>query len=56
MRYFEEGRTSFFAKKEAKKLLFTTAVERPNCGRSTAVVNKSFLRAFFQKSAAFLLS
>jgi len=50
----KKGRTSFFAKKEAKKLLITAAFEGPNCGRSKAGVNKSFLVTFFQKSNFFL--
>jgi hypothetical protein len=47
-------RTSFFAKKEAKKLSSPAAFEGPNCGRSKAGVNKSFLVTFFQKSNFFL--
>jgi len=50
----KKARTSFL-KKRSKKLLLTMAFEWPQYGRSTAVGNKSFLRAFFQKSASFFL-
>jgi hypothetical protein len=43
----ESGR--FFEKKLRKKLLIPPAFERPNCGRSKAGGNKSFLVLFFKK-------
>jgi hypothetical protein len=52
-------RTSFFAKKEAKKLLLSPAFEWPQYGRSKAVVSKSFFgypgrgAIFFKKSNFF---
>jgi hypothetical protein len=48
--------TSFFAKKEAKKLLITTALEWPQYGRSKAVVSKSFFGYFFFKKSNCLLT
>jgi len=41
-----EGRTSFFAKKEAKKLLRIWAV---GCDTSTAQINQKFFGYFFSK-------
>jgi hypothetical protein len=47
--------TSFFEKKEAKKLLPPSAVARPTSGRSKAGESKNFLLLFFQKRSAFSL-
>jgi hypothetical protein len=47
--WFGWGGHRSLPKKEAKKPLFTMAVERPNCGRSTAVVSKSFFGYFSSK-------
>jgi len=47
-----ESKGFFFEKKKQKTSWLSPAFERPYCGRSTAGEIKSFLRAFFQKSAA----
>jgi hypothetical protein len=52
----KEARTSFFAKKEAKKLLLITAFEWPQFGRSKAGGIKSFLVTFFKKVTSFFAS
>jgi hypothetical protein len=52
----KKARTSFFAKKEAKKLLLTAAFEWPQFGRSKAGGIKSFLVTFFKKVTAFFAS
>jgi hypothetical protein len=44
----KQARSSFL-KKRTKKLLFITAFEWPQYGRSSAVVNKSFFASFFAK-------
>jgi hypothetical protein len=45
----KKARTSFFAKKEAKKLLLTAAFEWPQFGRSKAGGIKKFFGYFFSK-------
>jgi hypothetical protein len=44
----QEGRTSFFEKKEAKKLLLLGALARPS---PQPAISKSFLLLFFKKEA-----
>jgi hypothetical protein len=46
-------KAALFEKKRAKKLLPIMAPERPQYGPSNAVMSKSFLVTFFQKSNGF---
>jgi len=58
MKVSEEERSAFL-KKSAQKTFAPPALERPQYGRSSAVVNKSFLLLFFKKevlSSSFLWS
>jgi hypothetical protein len=48
--FWNKESTSFFAKKEAKKLLFAAGFDT---GRANARIEQKFFASFFQKRSAF---